>query len=241
MSVSNVLANYREFGLAKTISFYKGAALNKLIFFRQFQAMIVTMTTLDSQYLDPSDGYQYRFLTERELVAHSKVEENELGPAFLQQALGKGDRCFAVLDGGEMASDGWYSTQPTEMGSGLLWCFDPSRVYMYKGFTKPAYRGKRLHAFGMAGALKASVEEGARGLVSNVETNNFRSLKSVYRMGYRNIGKITVTRPAGVCRIRAEKECFPYGVTVREVQAPSPPSVGLTESERAREPTSEVA
>lgn len=217
MSVSNVLANYREFGLARTLVFYKKAILNKFLFYRQFQGMIVTMETLDPQYLEPTDRYEYRFLSESELFEYSKDESNHLGADFLEKALAQGDRCFAVVDDGELASYGWYSEQPTEMEDQFYWFFDRTWVYMYKGYTKPAYRGQRLHAFGMAKALKALTDEGAAGLVSNVETCNFRSLNSVYRMGYRNIGKITITRLQNICRIRTERACAPYGITIRQL------------------------
>jgi hypothetical protein len=56
--------------------------------------------------------------------------------------------------------------------------------FMYKGFTRPEYRGQRLHAVAMANALMECAKEGRRGLVCFVEANNFNALKSCYRMAW---------------------------------------------------------
>ena len=63
---------------------------------------------------------------------------------------------------------------------------------MYKGFTAADHRGKRLHAIGMTRALQAYLQGGYRGIISYVEWDNFGSLKSCYRMGYRDFGHIAI-------------------------------------------------
>ena len=75
--------------------------------------------------------------------------------------------------------------------------FSPEYVYMYKGFTHPNYRGQRLHAIGMNLALQEYLDRGYRGLVSYIESNNFSSLKSAYRVGYRDFGRVAVWKIFG--------------------------------------------
>jgi len=66
----------------------------------------------------------------------------------------------------------------------LLLHFDwVNYVYMYKAFTVERYRGQRLHAIGVTQSLVRFGSMGYRGLLCYVESNNFDSLKSSYRMG----------------------------------------------------------
>jgi hypothetical protein len=82
---------------------------------------------------------------------------------------------------------------------------------MYKGFTHTRYRGQRLHAIGMMAALEASRADGSGGLVSYVESNNFSSLRSCGRMGYRDFGWIAFARARDRYWIRASAGCREYG------------------------------
>jgi L-amino acid N-acyltransferase YncA len=88
---------------------------------------------------------------------------------------------------------------------------------MYKGFTHPNYRGQRLHAIGMTMALDHYLNQGYRGLVSWVEANNIRSLRSCYRMGYRHFGEIYVVKIFRKYLILCSKGCEDYGFKVSAI------------------------
>jgi hypothetical protein len=109
-----------------------------------------------------------------------------------------------------VAAFGWYSNQPTAIGGDLVLRFDPSWVYMYKGYTLPTYRGKRLHGVGMTLALRAYTGRGARGLISYVKSSNFQSLRSTEKMGFRIFGDIYVLRALGRVLTWATPGCQPY-------------------------------
>jgi hypothetical protein len=177
-----------------------------------FQGMTLTPASLDRSFLEGNPKYQHGFLSEADLRRYAKTPGLELDDAFLDKALPQGDRCYAVRDGDTLASYGWYSRNPTPVNDDLVLHFDPKWVYMYKGFTAHAYRGQRLHAIGMAKAMMAYAEEGCLGIVSQVERNNFSSLKSVHRMGYVDNGRIRAWRVLGKWRVRATKACEPYGL-----------------------------
>jgi hypothetical protein len=176
------------------------------------QGMTLTPATLDRSFLEGNPKYTHGFLDEATLRAYAKQPGLELDDAFLDAVLPTGDRCYAIRDGGTLAAYGWYSRNPTPIDEHLLLHFDPKWVYMYKGFTAHAYRGQRLHAIGMAKAMMAYVDEGCLGIVSQVERNNFSSLKSVHRMGYVDNGRIRTWRLFGRRRISATKACEPYGL-----------------------------
>ena len=97
--------------------------------------------------------------------------------------------------------------------------FDHAYTYMYKGYTVPAYRGKRLHAVGMCRALRAFTDEGKKGLISYVFSNNFASLHSVLRMGYRIFGEVYVLRAGTHAFTYATIGCRDYGFRVESPKA----------------------
>ncbi|MHB2147441.1 GNAT family N-acetyltransferase [Calditrichota bacterium LG25] len=206
-----------EFGMHGVFHALEYSLINKISFYKELQGMIVTMQTLNPKYLRGNPNYEHRFLNADEVKKYAADPETQLTEKFLERAFKKGDRCFAILDGDFLASYGWYSTQPTPINQHLVLYFDPQWVYMYKGYTHPRYRGQRLHAVGMAKALKAVTGEGFKGLISYVETNNFASLRSVYRMGYINIGKVKIFRIMGKYKIQSDKECAQYHFTVRPI------------------------
>jgi hypothetical protein len=161
--------------------------------------------------------FRFTNLDETDLLTFAQIDEYELTADFVRQALAKGDECYAILDGDILASYGWYSHHPTLTNSkDLILDFDRrTYVYMYKAFTLERYRGMRLHAAGVTRNLARCQALGFQGLLSYVESNNFDSLKSSYRMGYRKCGRIHVARIAGKYLIRTEPECERYGLFLR--------------------------
>jgi len=174
----------------------------------------VMLPSAKPEMLKTNPRYSCGFLTREQLMAFAGDPANELTPAFVQSALAKGDRCFGILDGNALAAYGWYSTKPTAMDDSLVLHFDSRYVYMYKGFTHPNYRGQRLHAVGMGMALNVYLAEGSRGIVSYVEAQNLSSLKSCYRLGYLNMGKIFIWEALGQPRIYSDSWCRFYGMKV---------------------------
>ncbi len=99
--------------------------------------------------------YEIRFLDEHEVLRFLEHEPT-LRPTPTREALARGDRCYAVLDGDRLASYGWYATRPLIVAAGLDLDFDPAYAYMHTGYTHADYRGKRLHAIGMTRVVAAS-------------------------------------------------------------------------------------
>ena len=116
-----------------------------------------------------------------------------------------------TFDGEQVDANG---SPPTPIDEHFRLHFDPAYTYMFKGYTVPAQRGKRLHAVAMCQALRALAGEGQRGLVSYVASNNFASLKSTARMGYRPFGDLYLVQAAGRAFTWATPGCRPYGFRV---------------------------
>src|SRR5882762_2006176 len=151
------------FGLWNTLQAFGIRAIQRVLRIRVLRAMYVTAVapTFAAVPADLTAGFLDR-ATLRRLSAHAQYD---LSPGFLDAALGKGDECYAVMDGARLAAYGWYARTPTDIGDDLEVHFDDAYVYMYKGLTLDAYRGRRLHAVGKAGALAVYRALGYKGLV----------------------------------------------------------------------------
>src|SRR5262245_8001471 len=84
----------------------------------------VAIDSVDRRYLQECDGYSGQFLAPSTLLALSENPEYEIEKDFLDEAVGKGDSCFAIFDGHRLASYGWYSTKPTKVNEDLELQFD---------------------------------------------------------------------------------------------------------------------
>jgi len=188
--------------------------LNKLSHFEILKGMVAEPDDITDPALFEAPGYQGRFVAPFELEPLARERQDDLDPDFLAQATRRGDRCYAMFEGDRLAAYGWYAQQPTAIDEHFELHFDPAWTYMFKGYTVPAHRGKRLHAVGMCRALRALAAEGRRGLVSYVASNNFASLKSTARMGYRQFGDVYLVRAAGRSFTWATPGCRPYGFRV---------------------------
>ncbi len=189
--MSGLAALRREaasFGLSRTAlrSLYRGARL--LCGLRLLLAMQFTEQTLERSLLAPRRPYQCRFLSPQEILEFARDPHNLLPRRFVTRALAAGDECYAILDGGVLASFGWYARRPSPLLGELLVRFGERAVYMYHGYTKPTYRGQRLHGTGLARALLAYVERGIPRIVSVAEATNWSTRRSAFRVGFETAG-----------------------------------------------------
>jgi len=207
----HISANVRTFGLHRSIQDAAYHATRKLIDVRVLKGMTVTLPDVNRSLLD-SQGFTARFLSAADLSGALAEPEwrTSFSPAWINAVLSKGDECFGIFDGAVLASVGWYAATPTPVTDDLALHFDPAWVYMHRGYTARAYRGRRLHGVGMSLALREYATKGANGLISFVDLDNLRSLRSVERMGYRVFGSIWLTRANGRARCWSSPGCRRY-------------------------------
>jgi hypothetical protein len=205
--------NIRNHGLLAATYDIVIRSINQFVYMKTLQCVVIEQVDPKSMTLPPH--LHYARIEGSRLALLGRVKENELPDEFVQAALDAGDECHAIMDGNTLASYGWYSKAPTVVDGDLLLHFDPQYVYMYKGFTSKSYRGQRLHAIGMMCALNEYRNQGFKGLVAYVESNNFDSLKSCYRMGYKTCGRIRVLKLAGRYFVQADRGCSDYGLELQ--------------------------
>ena len=184
---------------------------NRVLDLQVLKGMTVVLRDVTDPAFFEAPGYDCRFASADELMPYAETGEHEFSAAFVRRAFARGDRCYAIFKDGELASHGWYSNRPTPIDAHFDLHYDPAYTYMYKGYTAPAHRGQRLHAIGMCRALREVTLEGKRGLISYVFSNNFASLRSTHRMGYRIFGTVVAVRKGPVSCVRASRGCDAHG------------------------------
>ena len=200
-------------GIARTLHDVALRAANRVLVLKFLKGM--TVERLRAEFLVCPEPYRPMFLDETMLREFGRDPANDIPKGFLEEALSKGDECYGILAGDTLAAYGWYSQGPTRIDPPELVLRPGDRyIYMYKGFTHPGHRGRRLHAIGMSLALQHYQTKGFKGLVSYVESNNFSSLASVVRMGYEIFGTVCVLRMFGAYRTIAGAGWQAHGVRI---------------------------
>lgn len=220
--LDSVKKNIKSYGVWNALQIVILKTINKFVSFQVNVCVVVSKVKQSSLELDPK--FEHGFLNKDQLMGLSMDDGNELPQDFVQSVIAKGDECYAITENGTLASYGWYSHEPTVVDLDQLFCFDPSYVYMYKGFTKKDYRGQRLHAVGMSFALKHYLENGLNGIASCVESTNFDSLKSCWRMGYEKVGTAYTLKIFGKVFNYSTKSCRKYGIYFKDGKLDSPSS-----------------
>lgn len=210
--VARGLEVYRQHGAAAlgwTLVSAAGRRLAGLV----FDEVVWLNVERISPALKPDAAFEFRFLTPEELERYAADPIHDLDSTLAERVRAGLDHCFAALDGGRLAAYGWYaldSIEP-EHASGVGFRYGTDAAFMYKGYTHPDYRGRRLHGIGMGLALRALDRYGVRRLVSLVEKINFASLKSCQRLGYECLGTMVTQGP------RARLLSFPRAARARGV------------------------
>lgn len=205
---SVIQRDLRHFGVWRTAVDVAFRAINLCVYFRVLRALGIC--ELGTEKNRDAANIEWQFLTAEQLHEFAAEPANLLPIDFLEEALAKGDRCLAALAEGELVAYSWYSHEPTE-ADGLLLCFRPDYVYMYKAFTRPSHRGQRLYESGVRRALAEFLALGYRGLICDVEIYNFASLKALNRLGFRQFGYATLLKAGRYSWRHASRGCREYG------------------------------
>lgn len=218
----------RRHGLHHTFYLLVIKVINKFVPIRIFRTL--SLHRINQTNLTCPDGYTSGFLSESQLRRYAMDPRNDMDSDFLDEALAKGDRCYAMLKDNQLAAYNWYSLQPTRIHPPeLVVEFDPQYVYSYKAMTLPEHRGLRLAPISAAQALQWYQQCGKKGLVSYVESHNFDSLKPGQRLGYRIFGSIFMLRLPGRYAIFSTPACRRFGFQLKQL----PPCPEALEANKA--------
>jgi len=208
--VHKILRKLRRHGVAATLHLVVMRLLKVFVECKILRAVHIERS--NAAFLDFPAQSADGFIGREMLPELAPDPTTEMSNEFVEQALARGDACFALRDGNTLAAYGWYSRGPTPVDEDLEVHFSRDYIYMYKGFTDERYRGQRLHAIGMTRALKHYIASGYKGLVSYVDSTNYESLRSCSRMGYAIFGSLYVLKIFGRCLAFSSPGCARLGL-----------------------------
>lgn len=178
-----------RFGWYKTLLRLAMKSMERLSLLRIDRLVILEPKALATYQQRREDSLQRRFLPAAEMKQYQSQNPELLSDDFLALAERRGDHCYAFSDGRKLASFGWYAKKLC-LVRGMECTFSDQFVFMYRGYTAPDYRGRRLHALGLAEALERLARSGKKGLISTVNISNAASRRSIERLGFEYRGYI---------------------------------------------------
>ncbi|EMI24725.1 MAG: N-acetyltransferase [Rhodopirellula sp.] len=128
--------------------------------------------------------------------------------------------CFAVMDEEKLAGFAWIALGdvPGEMNHDghpdtQLPLFLPDDTgFVFHVFILPAYRGQRLYAALMSYAAEQLPDHGVGKLLLTTECTNRSALRSVNRMGFREVGRAWLIKVGPICSVGYPEQPFFGGV-----------------------------
>jgi hypothetical protein len=185
----------------------------------------------------PPQGITVRVLGLQDLLEAAPDAELELDVEFIQSALARGDLACGAFDGGRLVGYSWRTASTVPFYHGLWIKTGGAFHYVYKSFTHPAYRGRRIHIAITRLADQHSLERGHAAELGFIEISNMLSFLAAKSLGRRKVGYagylklfgyFITFRTAGVRKIGAE--LFVPAERARLEKAPGPDMPVITAS-----------
>jgi hypothetical protein len=141
------------------------------------------------------EGYRIRFGEPADLDAcdphHTQLtaRECELGKRRLEL----GHRLVLITDaGGTPVFTMWVNPRNANVPGGIKRALGPDQVFIYKAFTSPDHRGRKLYQVGMRFVLADLRRRGLRELVGYAHTGKTVSRRGLASTGFRAVGRFRV-------------------------------------------------
>jgi GNAT superfamily N-acetyltransferase len=141
---------------------------------------------------------EYRMVEEAQLLRWCADSELELSEEKLRRAFVRGDRCVGAFERGKLVGYMLFAFQPAPDGDDVWVAFHRDLRYAYKGYLRPAYRGRRIGTeLFRAGALVCPRED--RSIeVTMIHTHNTRSLRAAHSAGWMSVGYAGYVKALGL-------------------------------------------
>jgi hypothetical protein len=163
---------------------------------------------------EPSVPVEVRQLPRSELEGYSNAAEYDFSRRFLHGIASRDDVCFGAFAGDKLVSYCFFAVMPTDIDAYLRFHFPQRWIYVYKVFTHPAWRGRRLQQQvflralpGMSGWLSGLRQPA--GFVTLAITDNVPSLSAFARLGFTPFESFRVLRVRSRPRLLSPSEDEP--------------------------------
>ena len=190
----DVRSYFRRYGYGKTVLRVLTDSLRQARILRISRFIVLQPDHINSSAFSPEVSYERSLLPAAGMRQYQSQLPDQLPESFLVPAEQRDDYCYAMFDKRRLVSFGWYATRSAHLFDRCLY-FNHDFVYMYHGFTRPEYRGQRLHALGLAEAMTIFQQRKKSAIVSTVNITNYGARRSAARLGFRCRGNIIQVGP----------------------------------------------
>lgn len=193
--------------------------LNKLCKVRILYIINLSVENIKKNF-HPSSFFVGRKLRPLEI---KKFEYNtqRLSEDFIHYVHTIGDICYVFTDKKKIINYCWYSGKPSAIDDYHIIHFNPDYLYAYNAYTEEEYRGKRLHGLGMAQMVQvAHYEMQKNGLIGFIDIQNYKSMRSCERLGYKKKGIVFLIEVFGKKFSYATQGCGFCGLSIEILDKP---------------------
>jgi len=188
MSLAELRSDAHYLGPGRALARAVYYRANRLLTLRHYRVLRQDLTAPIAQVQLPGPDFRWIMADGKQAGAYAGDLAPELDETFLRKATAAGFRCLIILDGNRAASMGWYTEGVAPLRGSIEVCTPPAHAYMFRGYTPPAYRGKRLHRIGLCLAANWYARRSVRGIFTIAESINYPSLKNARTAGYKDCG-----------------------------------------------------
>lgn len=161
-------------------------------------ARLMCLEAACAQTIAVENLFSFRFLTADEVHRHSYDPANQMSSSFAERVLCGRDLCYAALKGRTLAGYAWLALGSIEAEqnrgrnprSGVAASFRTDTAFVYKAFTRPEFRGRRLYSACLVGALDELAARGICKLLVTTDWTNHSALASCRRAGCHELGSL---------------------------------------------------
>lgn len=133
-------------------------------------------------------GMTVRVLSEPELLEASADEGLDLTPAFIREAMARGDLCCGAYEGERLVGYTWRAPAVAPFRDGLWIRVRDPLHYVYKSFTLESHRGRGIHLALTRLADGYMLEKGRPAEVGFIDISNMPSLRAARSLGRHKVG-----------------------------------------------------
>jgi hypothetical protein len=145
------------------------------------------------------EGYEFRFGTAAEVERcdpfHTELDERERREGVAR--LGLGHRVVLGLHRGTVVFTMWVNPRCLNVPGLLKRALAPEQWFIYKAYTSPEHRGRRLYESGMLFVLDEMRRGRLTELVGYAHVNKAVSRKGLARLAFGSAGRVTQLRLLG--------------------------------------------
>jgi hypothetical protein len=187
MNLDNLLADVRRWGWMRSLCIRVTIRLQRYTGLHIYRVGVRTLVRHPPAYELPS-GITLRVAQPEELMKAADDPQLDLTPDFIRGALARGDVAFGAFDGECLIGYSWRTFTAFPHSDGVWARVDRPYFFGYKAFTRPSFRGKRIHAAVALFSDSYLLERGYLAEVGLIDIANFASLRLARYLHRRRIG-----------------------------------------------------